>query len=262
MTPPLSDTPREAAERIVARMKRRYSSPPTIVRTNESEFTHLDLNAYRSFRDTMEREGYKFLSDVKILGISDSPQSQMAPTMIRVMVSPDGGICAGHYQVKPKIGFRLTSLLAGLINLRFISEPRLFLQSLKTKGCCDFESELGSTYVVTSNAEVARAMSLPKSVDTKFFAFGTSVDELRAAHEARLRAAAQRTGTRPTSMATIEDVFAMQARLQERKNAHRVASNYITRNELRALSGGNTAVADALFEEIQMVLTKSSRSSQ
>lgn len=253
-------TPRAAAERIVAGMKRRYGATHTIVPTSESEFAHLDLDAYRSFRDTMERHGYRFLSDVKILGVSDSPGSPMAPTMIRVMVSADGGTSAGHYQVKPKIGRRLTSLLAGLLNLRFIAEPRLFLQSLITKDYYDFESELAGTYVVTSNAEDVRAISLPRSVDTKFFAYGTSVDQLRAAHEARLGAAAQRTGAKPTSMATIEHVFAMQARLQERKNAHRAASNWITQNELRALAGGNTALADAIFEEVQTVLIQSSKS--
>lgn len=243
-------------------MKRAYGTPPTIVRTSESEFTHLDLNAYRSFRDTMERHGYRFLSDIKILGISDTARSPMAPTMIRAMVSADGGTSAGYYQVKPKIGRRVTSLLAGLLSLRFIAEPRRFLQSLMGKDCYDFESELGSTYVATSNAEDAATIGLPRSIDSKFFAYGTSVDELRTAHEARLRAAAQRTGARPTSMTTIEQVIAMQVRLQERKNAHRAASNWITQNELRTVAHGNTALADEIFEEVQTILAQSAKASR
>jgi len=241
-------------------MKRTYSAPLTIVRTNESEFTHLDLNAYRRFRDTMERHGYRFLSDIKILGISDTPRSPMAPTMIRAMVSADGGTCAGYYQVKPKIGRRVTSLLAGLLSLRFIAEPRGFLQSLTGKECCDFESELGSNYVVTSNAEDAATIGLPRSIDSEFFAYGTSVDELRTAHEARLRAAAQRSGAKPTSITTIEQVIAMEARLQERKNAFRAASNWITQNELRTVAHGDTALADDIFEEVQTILAQSSKS--
>jgi len=243
-------------------MKRTYSKPLTIVRTNESEYTHLDLNAYRSFRDTMERHGYRFLSDIRILGISDSPQSPMAPTMIRAMVSADGGTCAGYYQVKPKIGRRVTSLFAGLLSLRFIADLRGFLQSLTGKECCDFESELGSNYVVTSNAEDAATIGLPRSIDSKFFAYGTSVDELRTAHEARLRAAVQRSGAKPTSMTTIEQVIAMEARLSERKHAFRAASNWITQNELRTVARGDNVLADEIFEEVQTILAQSAKASQ
>jgi hypothetical protein len=248
---------RDAAQRIVANMKRTYGAPPVFARTSESEFAHLDLEAYRGFRNTLERRGYKFLSDFKIPGISDSPTSSMVPTMIRSMVSPDGATCASHYQATPTMRVRVTTVLAGLLSLGFIVRPRRLLQSLMTKNIDDFESELGGTYVVTTNAEVARALSLPKSVDTKFFPYGSPVEEVRAAHEARLRAAIQRTGSSPTTITTIEDVFALETRLKECKNAHRAASNWVTQNELRAFAGGDTALADAIFKEVQIVLAES-----
>jgi hypothetical protein len=256
----LVPTLRGTAERIVAKMKKRYGAPPVFARTSESEFAHLDLDAYRTFRETMERRGYRFLSDFKVLGVSDSPDSPMVPTMIRSMVSPDGATCAGRYQATPTISRRITALLAGLLSLRFIAEPRLFLQSLLTQNCVDFESELAGTYVATSNAEAAQVIGLPKSIDSKFFPYGTSVDEVRAAHEARLRAAIQRTGTTPTIMTTIEDVFAMQTRLANAKNAHRAAMNWVTQKEVRAVAGGDTALADAIFKEIQTILAPPSKS--
>jgi hypothetical protein len=250
---------RDAAERIVANMKRSYGATPVFVRTSESEFAHLDLDVYRRFRDTLERRGYRFLSDVKMPGISDYPGSRTVPTMIRSMVSPDGATCASHYQFTPKFRVRVTTVLGGLLTLAFIARPgRLLFRSLMTKHIDDFESEIAGAYVVTTNAEAAQAFSLPESVDAKFFPYGTPVEVVRAAHEARLKAAIQRTGCKPTSMTTIEDVFALETRLKQCKNAHRAASNWVTQNELRAASGGNTALADAIFKGVQTVLAESS----
>ena len=223
----MSLSSRKTAERILASMKKAYGAPQILVATSESEFPHLDLDAYRSFRETMERKGYTFLSDVKIVGISDSPARWLAPWMIRMMVSADGAISAGYYQARPRLSMRLTNFLAGLLTLRFILAPRLFLQSLLTKNYCDFESELAGTYVTTTNYDAGK-LGLPSSVEAKYLPYETSLDELRVAHETRLAAAAQRTGAEPTRMPTLDDVLAMHARLQECKNAHRAAVNWIT----------------------------------
>jgi hypothetical protein len=244
---------RKTAERIIATIKKAYGAPKRFVPTSESEFAHLDLETYRRFRHTMEGNGYRFLADVKILGISDSSR-WMAPWMIRLMLSADGGTAVGHYQAKPRIAMWLTNFGAGLLKLRFILAPRLFLQSLRTRHYFDFESELAATYLTTSNAEEAGIFGLPSSIDAKFLPYGTSIDELRAAHEARVMRAAEGTGAGPTRMATLEDVFAMRARLQECKNAHRAALNWITRDELRAFAGGNAALGDGLFEQVQILL--------
>jgi hypothetical protein len=247
---------RDAAERILAKTKRSYGSPSVVVRTRESEFGHLDLKVYRRFKEALEGRGYRFLSDIKIVGITDSPGSPLVPTMIRSMISADGAISAGHYQATPRTGRRVTAVLAALLTLRFITQPRSFLQSLMTKHCDDFESELAGTYVVTSNAEGAQTIGLPKAVDSKFFPYGTPLDEVRASHEARLKAAIKRTGATPTIMTTIDDVFAMGARLKECKNAYRAASNWVTQSELRAAAHGDTALADAIFKEIQVLLAE------
>jgi hypothetical protein len=241
-------------------MKRSYGAPQVLVPTSESEFAHLDLDAYRSFRDTMERQGYRFLSDIKIVGISDSPERWLAPWMIRMMVSWDGAASAGYYQAKPRMSMRLTRFGVGVLSFRFIAAPRLFLQSLQTQHYCDFESEVAGTYVTTSNEETSAKLGMPTSVERRFYPYGTSFDELRAAHESALTAAAQRTGAKPTTMATLEDVLAMHARLQECKNAHRAALNWITRDELRALAGGNTALGDSIFDEVQMLIAQKSKS--
>jgi hypothetical protein len=247
---------RDAAERILAKTRKTYGSPAVVVRTSEAEYGHLDLDVYRRFQLALERRGYRFLSDIKIVGISDSPHSVLVPTMIRSMISADGTTSAGHYQATPRIARRVTAVLAAILTLRFITQPRRFLQSLMTKNCDDFESEIAGTYVVTSNAEGAQTIGLPKVFDSRFFPYGTPLDEVRASHEARLNAAIKRTGATPTTMTTIEDVLAMGARSRECKNAHRAASNWVTQSELRAAAHGNTALADAIYNEIQAILAE------
>lgn len=249
-------TVRAAAEEIIGNLKRVYTAPYTIVPAKEDAFSHLDLSVYRQFKETLEGDGYRFLSDYEILEVSNQPNSLLARTMIRCMLSADGGTCAGYYQIRPRIGRLVKQLLVGIVNLRFIAAPSFFLQNLGTKHCYDFESEIAGAYVMTTNAAAAAAMSQPASVDAKFFGYETPVIVLRGAHEARLAAAIQRTGASSTRMSTKEDVLAMQARLKRLKDAHRATSNWITQSELLALSGGNTAIADAVFEEVQKLLAE------
>ena len=253
----LVSTLRQAAEEIVSMLKTAYA-PYTIRPTNEKAFSHLDLAGYRQFRQAMEADGYRFLSDLEIVELNTSPANVLVPTMIRSMVSTDGETSAGYYQVRYKVPWLLLNLVVGIVVLRFIWAPRAFLQSLRTKHCYDFESELGGSYVATTNAADAAPMSLPSSVDSKFFDYGTRLSEVRRAHEERLAAAVRRAGAsvRPTKMSSLEDVRAMQARLKQVKDAHRAASNWITQRELQTIAGGDTALAAAVFAEVQKVLAE------
>jgi hypothetical protein len=247
-------TARDAAEEIITNLKRTYAAPFTIVPVEEKAFSHLDLSAYRRFKKELEDGGYRFLSDYEIVEINNSPTSIIAPTMIRSMLSADGQTCAGYYQVRPRIGRLVKNLLVGIANLRFIAAPRVFFQTLGTKHCYDFESEIAWTYVATTNAAASAAMSLPSAIDTKYFDYATPITVLRTAHEQRLASAVRRIRRSATTMSSKDDVLAMQARLKQVKDAHRLASNWITRNELLNFSDGNAEVADAVYEEVQKLL--------
>ena len=247
------NSPRDAAQSILARMQALHGTPDTIAAVDEKEFTHLDLPTYRAFRESLERRGYKYLGDFEIVNLSNRPDSFMMRTMIRSMVSADATTSAGHYQVRPKMDRLRKNLVAGLRNLRFIDAPAAYLRAAKTRACYDFESELPSGYVLTNNAEAAGGFSVPASFDKKTFPYDTSLDEVRTAHEARLAAATRRVGETPTRMATREDVEAMQRRLKARKQAHRAASGWITRDELVKFARGNTALADAIYDELQLL---------
>jgi hypothetical protein len=249
---------RQAAEEIVAHLKTTYAKPHTIVRVNENAFSHLDLASYRQYQGTMERVGYRFLSDLEIVEINKAPTNALVPTMIRCMVSADGHTCAGYYQARHKLPWLILNLFWGILTLRFIFAPKAFGYSLRTKHCYDFESEIAGTFVTTSNAEDAAAFTRPSSIDAKYFGYGTSVTDVRTAHEARLAAALRRAGTSasPTRISTHEDMKAMQARLKQAKDAHRIASGGITESEFLAIAGGNSLLARAVFEEVKKILAE------
>jgi hypothetical protein len=248
---------RQAAEDIV-KMLRTGFAPYTIVRVDEKAFSHLDLARYRQFQEAMEGVGYRFLSDLEIVEINKSPTTVLVPTMIRSMVSADGETSASYYQCRHKIQWVILNLIVGILTLRFLWAPTAFLYSLRTMHCYDFTSELGGAYVGTSTAKDAAAFSLPSSIDTKFFGYGTSLTEVRTTHEARLAAAVRRAGTsaRPTKMSSHDDVRAMQARLKRVKDAHRAASGWITEKEILTMAGGDAAFARAIYKEVQKILAE------
>ncbi len=250
-------TLRQAAEEIVRMLKTAYA-PYNIVPTDEKKFPHLDLAGYRQFREALEGGGYRFLSDLEIVELNNSPTNVLVPTMIRSMVSADGETLAGYYQARHKIPWLLLNLVVGIVILRFLWSPRGFLQSLRTMHCYDLESEIAGAYVVTSNAADAAAMSLPSSVDAKYFDYATSLTELLTAHATRLAAAVRRSGASagPTRMSNREELLAMQARLKRVKDAHRATSNWITQSEIQKMLGGNRLFAAAVFAEVQKVLAE------
>ena len=249
-------TLRQAAEDIVKHLKTAFA-PYTIIPVDEKAFSHLDLDRYRQFREAMEGDGYRFLSDLEIVEVNKSPANVLVPTMIRSMVSADGRTSAGYYQARHKIQWIVMNLIVGILILRFLWAPKAFLCSVRTMHCYDFESEIAGGYVVTSNAADAAAMSRPSSVDAKYFDYGTSPTEVRTAHEERLAAAVRRAGASasPTRMSNHEDVQAMQARLKRVKDAHRAASGWITEKEIRNMVG-NALFARAIHEEVQKVLAE------
>ena len=250
-------TVRSAAEGIVSILRTAYT-PQTIARVDEKTFSHLDLNAYRLYREAMEREGYRFLGDLEIVELNKSRTNVLVPTMIRSMVSADGETSAGYYQCRHKLPWLILNLIVGILSLRFLWGPRGFLQSLQTKHCYDFESEIGGSYLSTSNAADAAVMGRPSSIDAAYFDYWTSLTEVRVAHEARLAAALRRAGTsvRPTKMSTYDDVMAMQARLKHAKDAHRAALGWVTQDELLTLAEGDAALAAAIFDEVQKILAE------
>jgi hypothetical protein len=59
----------------------------------------------------LEALGYRFLGDYKSIGITNAPNSVMARTMIRCMISADGETCAGTITIScPRLELRTMAL--------------------------------------------------------------------------------------------------------------------------------------------------------
>lgn len=252
----MTDSVQQAAQRIIANMKKAYSGPLTYRDVREADFRHLDLNAFAAFQAQHEARGFRHLRDVEIAEISDSPTTLIARTFIRSMVSADGSIVADYYQVKPRMGrlFRLT--LRGLMNGRWLDTPRFFFKTLKTRHCIGYESELSNDhFITTSNAETAGMISLPPTIDCQFHAYDTVPAVLALQHVKRLKASlAAQADVQARPVRTVEDLMQMQMRLKQQKDAHRATLNWVTESELKDMSSGNPKLAEAIYSEVQRQL--------
>jgi hypothetical protein len=243
---------RAVAERLVAKMKVLHSQPLRLVPVSEADFAHLDFGSYRYFRSTLEAHGYRFLGDFESLAVSESPDSPLGRTMMRSMLSADGCVAAVHYQVRPKMERLVKTLIKGVLNLRLLDAPAHFFKHLPTRQIYDFVSEVGGHYVLTSSAEAVGKFGAPASIDAKYLATGTPLEEVRAAHMGRLAVAQQRATA--TVMTSHDDAQAMHERMRLQKAAHRAASGWLTRDELLRFTKGNIALTDSIFEEVQAIL--------
>lgn len=254
----MSDSISKAAKSIVESMKHMYSTPHTIVPIDEKDFGHLALSEYKFFRDTMEAEGFKYLADLEILEVSNSPTSVIARTMIRSLISNDGAIATNYYQVMPNIFRRLKLLLRGIINLRWIAAPKNFMHAMKTRHCIDFETEFSDdTFLITTNAETAGLISGPPTIENHFFPYGTPYTVLLKAHRARLQVILHNNqGLSPKAHQSLPDILQMQKRQNAQKMAHRATMQWVTQSELQGLSPGNTELANTVFDEVQKLLNE------
>lgn len=251
------DSVEEAAKNIVNVLKLMYQAPLTIVDASEEEFGHLDLNQYRDFKAEMCEKGYRYLGDIEILEVSNSPDTILARTMVRLMLSDDGYTYIGYYQLKPRIWRLSRMLLKGLWNLRFIAAPTFFLSNLNTKNCYELESEFSDgTFVTTSNAKTAGLFEQPSSIDSIYYDFDIELSVLIKDHRKRFYEKIESVSVTPVKIMNRSDLFGMQERLKALKDAHRETLRWVSQNELLSMSGGNKKQSEEVFSEVQKLLQK------
>jgi hypothetical protein len=251
MTSPL----RKTAQDLLARMRNQYAGPHTVAPAQEADFRHLDLNAYAGFQSDMDKLGFKPLGDVELLDISQASRTHAARTMIRGMLSGDGHVAAAYFQYKSLLSHQLRLLLTGLWHCRLITAPAAFIQGMKTRHSIELSTEFSDgRFLYTMNSDQSSVISVPPSIERWFFA-GCPVATLLAHHLARVQEIlSEDADVRPVAMTSVDDVLQMQARQKALKDSHRVAVQWITREELLDMAKGNQALADALYLEVQKVL--------
>lgn len=248
---------RLAAERIVASMRQKFGGPNTVVLVDQSEFGHLDLEAYARFEADMKARGFALMGDLEILEVSKSPTSIIARAMIRTMLSSDGRVIAEYYQLRPRIWRRFKLLLRGLLNLRLVDAPRIFARGMLVRHCVGFETEFkDGRQLITSNAQAAGMMSGPASIERHYSPYGTPTSTLIEYHLKRVKEVTDGDPEKVVQLRSLDDILNMQMRQQMMKVAHRKSIEWISHSEMQAMSGGNPEAGDAVFSEVRRLLTE------
>lgn len=256
----MSGSIHQAAQKILDSMRAQYRQPLSLVETDLSEFKHLELNHYEAFTKHLKKLGFRPLVDVEILTVSQAPNSLLLPTVIRSMVSSNGRYVCTYYQAKTRRSRMVLDLIKGIMNLRWVAAPKNFIGNLSTKHCISFETEYrDGLQITTSNAEAAGMISSPKQLQQYFLPYQTKAKTLFEEHRQHLSESG-RNKLEIVLVAGKDQFLAMQNRQQELKNAHRKALNWVTREELLAMAGGNASISDAIYQEIQNILRQEAAS--
>ncbi|HKB59815.1 MAG TPA: hypothetical protein VKC56_07180 [Gallionellaceae bacterium] len=247
------------ARNILRNLRETYSGEPhTRLSAEEKDFPHLDLAAYARFRDTLESRDFRFLGDYEIADVSRARGSPMTRTFIRYMISADGTMVSSYYQVRQRTGKRLRMLFNELMDGRGKAAWEDFKQAVANRPCMDIGTDFSDgRSVSTSNAGAAGKLADPPAMETLILPAETGIEALLQAHAARIaEVRAQHPDAQPVAIATTEELFQLQDRVAMQKADYRRSLNWITRDELLAMSGGNEAFAGAVYEEIQKQLAE------
>ena len=246
----------DTAERLIRTMKDHYGLDHTFRPVELHCFPHLDAASYASFRADMARQAFEWIADLESVEMNSSPTSVVAPTVLRVMSSPDGFVVADYFQIKPRVRRRLALLGGGILNLRWLAAPAAFIDGMRTRHCVDLGTEFtDGTFLTTSNAESAAKIAAPQSIDKSFFPYDTPVARLMENHRARVAVRLDaNAGLRPLEIRSLDELLAMQNRLRRQKVAHRMATEWVSKAELRAMARGIDRLADDLYTEVQRLL--------
>lgn len=253
----MSDSPeRKAARSILQVLKKQYGSPSVLLPVSAADFSHLDLDAYEVFRQEMEAREFHRLGDLEMKGLSDLPNSLVARTMIRCMVSSDEFIVSDYYQLKPRVFMHFKLLVLGLLNLRFLDAPRSFFNGIKACHYYEFETEFSDgSFLATSNAQSASLVSGPSIIESNFFPYETPPAELLRFHCSRIEGIARENPDLvPVGVSSLPKFLQMQQRLSMLKAAHRASIQWISKAELEGMAGRNSFTADAIYAELQYLL--------
>lgn len=179
------------------------------------DFPHLDHHFYDSTRDMLIAQGFRHLGDIENLTLTKPLNMR---TFLRILISADGKTVVSLYQPKPAIWVRIL----------------LWIFRMKVGKTMDCETELAEgQYIATSNAVEAAKLTPFPMVESKFFSYATPYESILAAHLARLRELPTAyPGREVTVMRTLEEVFAMQDRMQAAKAAFRKSIGHATTTEL------------------------------
>jgi hypothetical protein len=236
------------ARKILSHLEAVYVPTHNYVAVSPRDFRHLDLKFYDSVKASLEKLGFRHVSDEEDTTISAAPGGLMRRVMIRSMLSSDGIVMAGAYHPRIKFPWRVL-----LFILRQKVPPKTV--DLET------EFENGAFLGTTNVGEAAAAMTQPPMILLAHFPEQSPVEAMLAAHLERVRAYAEMQGVQPRSFSSREDIIASQNRMSALKSLYRNEIGGVTAEELAKLSSGHLDVAARMHEKISELRARSADSS-
>ena len=233
---------RDAAEEILQTTTALYSTRHNFHTVSPSDFPDLDIAYYDRMQAWFTHHGFRHMGDIE-----DTTLSQKMPrarAFIRCMLSTDGAIAVGIYDIRLRGLFRLMQIV-GLLS-----------RNMKT---IDIETEFSDgTFITTSNCLGDDPTTPPPEIHKRLHPRDTSPDELLWSHQGAVRQAVDsRPGLSALSFSTLDEMLESQHRQQELKNAHQASIGYMDRQELMKIADGkSTAAAEAVADEIEQLKTQ------
>lgn len=235
-------TARNTAESVLQTTRDLYSGRHEYRIVSPSEFAGSDIGYYDWMQAFLESYGFRHIADIENVTLARKmPQTR---AFIRSMLSADGTVTAGIYDVRLGGWMRLLQLLHAL--------PR----DLRT---LDLETEFSDgTFVMTSNSLGADNTSSPPQIRKQQYPRATGPADLLSFHQRAVgEALTQRPDVAPLALSTFDDLLASQHRQQDLKNAYAVSIGFMDRAELmRIADGQSTGAARAVADEIETIKAK------
>lgn len=232
----------DGARAILQHIEAVYVPVHDYVSVRESDYQHLDIAFYRSSRLYLEAQAFLHLEDCEDRTLAAAPGNVFKPMMIRVMVSLDGTIMAGIYdpRVKP-------------LWIRIL----LFVLGKLPGGTIDLETEfVDGSFICTSNAMTASALSKPALIDCEYLPSKTPIPRILARHRERVSQKREKAEIEPHRFLTIDAVRASQGRMIGIKAAFRKEIGGVTKEELARVFSGSPGLADEVHREITKLQDK------
>ncbi|WP_448381482.1 hypothetical protein [Gloeomargarita sp.] len=206
-----------AVEKIYKTLKSCFGNTHEYRVVNSEEFRgYVDLAYYHRLQSALIEQGYTWAGDIEDMTVAEELQEYNSRTFIRIMINPTHNTSIGFYHVNPKI-------------------PLGFLAQIKAIDCeTEFSPE---KYLVTTNAS-RTPFDYPPGFDAVHLPHSTSYKNVLKTHYQRLQRAMSNWGLFPTALHSLEDVLAMQKRMQQAKVTYRKSIGYITQAELNRFDVG------------------------
>ncbi len=213
----------QAARTILAVIEATYQPTHHYVIVKASSFRHLDIAYYEKATRLLTARGFRVLADVEDTTITATPGGVLMPVMIRTLLSKDGTVMAALYH--PRIKPLLLRLL-------------LWVMRKSPGKVVDMETEFSDgSFVVTSNAASAAAITLPELIAAEYLPITARVHDVHQRHTERVAAhLRQRSGITTRSIRTHDELIASQNRMNAIKAAFRGEIGAITKEELDQLA--------------------------